>query len=260
MVLLAGLAAAITGICLIPGDRRGILRPRMQRMSRHLPGWAWVLVAAGMCWWMLPGLRVWIIIAMVSTATGVWLVSTMRRERLIGARRAETARMCGALAAQLAAGDLPDRALGRLTEDHPDLADVVHTRDIGGDVAAAWGRLGEQPGREGLVTLGRAWTLSRTTGAPLSPAVITVADHLRQARTLEQTVSAELSSARSSGRMMAGLPVIGLAMGFTTGGDPLHFLTTSWIGHLCLAGAAVLVCIGLVWTTRLGVRLTESRP
>ena len=160
----------------------------------------------------------------------------------------------------LAAGDLPDRALDRLVEDHSYLADVVHTREIGGDGAASLRALGQQPGREGLTTLGRAWALSQTTGAPLAPAVITVADQLRQGRGLEQTVTAELSAARSTGRMMAALPLVGLAMGFTTGGDPLEFLMTSWAGHLCLGGAVVLVCIGLMWTSRLGAGLTGERP
>ena len=47
---------------------------------------------------------------------------------------------------------------------------------------------------------------------------------------------------------MAGLPVVGVAMGYGFGGDPLPFLTPNLFRELCLLSAAVLPAAGLLWT------------
>lgn len=253
LILLSGISGVLALYCLAPRHRWQLLISDTPSANKTLPAWGWLVPTTAIYWVILPKARVWIVVVAALAATGAWLVTSIRKERKIAARRAKTARLCGSLAALLSAGDLPDRALDRLVEDHPELVDVVHARDIGGDVAEALARLGAQPGSEGLAAMSRAWALSHSTGAPLAPAVIGVADGIRQRRSLEQTVSAELASARSSGRLMAGLPLIGIAMGFTTGGDPINFLISNPIGQICLGAAVVLVCAGLLWTSRLGV-------
>ena len=64
---------------------------------------------------------------------------------------------------------------------------------------------------------------------------------------------------RATGRLLTALPLLGIGMGFVSGGDPVAFLTTTMIGKACLVGAVVLVCAGLVWTELLATRAQEHR-
>ena len=89
------------------------------------------------------------------------------------------------------------------------------------------------------------------TGAPIADAANRVADGLRSDAAAERLVEAELAAPRASGRMLAALPALGIALGYVSGGDPIAFLSGTWVGQLCLAAAVCLVCAGLVWTTLL---------
>ena len=68
----------------------------------------------------------------------------------------------------------------------------------------------------------------------------------------ERLVAGELAAPRATGKLLAGLPLLGIAMGYLTGGDPVDFLINQPLGRIALAAAICLVCAGLVWTTLLG--------
>jgi tight adherence protein B len=81
--------------------------------------------------------------------------------------------------------------------------------------------------------------------------VQSIAEHIREEKEQQSVVEAELSSARSTGRMLAFLPVVGVAMGVFIGADPLAFITGSLLGQVCALAASVLASIGLYWSERL---------
>ena len=86
---------------------------------------------------------------------------------------------------------------------------------------------------------------------PLSPVTRHVADTLRRQGDIRDQRRAELSTAKSTSRLLAGLPLVGVGMGFFVGANPLAFLADTMPGHLCLVAAATLICAGLIWTTYL---------
>ena len=49
-------------------------------------------------------------------------------------------------------------------------------------------------------------------------------------------------------RLLAALPLAGVALGYGFGGDPLAFLAGSLPGQLSLIGGVSLGCAGVVWT------------
>lgn len=50
---------------------------------------------------------------------------------------------------------------------------------------------------------------------------------------------------------MAVLPVLGLSLGAGMGANPVHVLTGTVVGAMCLAGGFALACAGLVWVDRI---------
>ena len=83
---------------------------------------------------------------------------------------------------------------------------------------------------ESLVELGIAWEVAERTGASLNATLDALTGRLSARRTVGHMVAAELSAPRATGRLLAVLPVAGVLLGYSFGGDPLAFLTGSLPG------------------------------
>lgn len=193
------------------------------------------------------------------TAVGVVVVVIRLRLRsravAICKRRAgEVAEVVDALAAELGAGVLPARALAHLAEDTPSLGSVAATSRLGGDIPYALRSVSSQSGAEVLSELASAWEVSERSGAPMAKVLGRLADRLRDERELRREIDAGLGPARSTARIMAVLPVFGLAMGTGTGVNPLQTLTATVFGSLCLAAGSALACVGLSWVDAIAAR------
>jgi len=185
------------------------------------------------------------------TATVIWLVSRGVVQRRATSNERQVVRACSVIAGQLDTGEIPARALTIAAEDAPLLASTVGALTVGGDVAGELMQLASRPGCSGLAEMARGWRLCERTGMPLSPLMRQVADSLIQLGDIREQRRAELASSRSTSRLLAGLPVVGLGMGFLVNANPLQFLSGSLAGHLCLIAAATLASAGLIWTEML---------
>ncbi|MCF6472946.1 pilus assembly protein TadB [Nonomuraea sp. MG754425] len=234
------------------------------------------------------------LIAALSTACAVWLwtgpnTATTRLAKLLAptaadprwkallhlltrptaatstpARRADAWRrasieLCQALAAELSAGHTPGESLTRAMAavDFPDpdlLRPVIAAARDGGDVSAALTASAPQEGGEGLRRLAACWEVSTTVGAGLASLIDRVAHTLRAAQAHRQDVAAQLAGPRTTARMLAVLPVLGILMAAALNMNPLAFLFGSLPGLMCLtAGVALDVC-GLWWTSRMATQ------
>jgi len=158
---------------------------------------------------------------------------------------------CDLLAAELAAGQPAEAALDQAAEAWPTIGPVAQCQAYGGDVPAALRRAALEPGAEGMALVAAAWHVSHRTGHGLADALSRVAQALRDARATDRVVRGELASARATARLMAALPLVALAIGAGSGGDPLAFLLGTPIGLACLAGGLGLGLAGLAWIERL---------
>ncbi|NUW33595.1 type II secretion system F family protein [Nonomuraea sp. SMC257] len=184
------------------------------------------------------------------------------------ARRADTWRratieLCQSLTAELTAGRTPGEALTRALEavDFPDpdaLRPVVAAARDGGDVASALASVAPAQGGEGLRRLAACWEVSVTAGAGLAALVDRVGSTLRTAQTHRQDVAAQLAGPRTTARMLAALPVLGIVMAAALNMHPLDFLFGSLPGLACLAVGIALDACGLWWTHRMAVRAQAS--
>ncbi|UPK75507.1 type II secretion system F family protein [Nocardioidaceae bacterium SCSIO 66511] len=171
--------------------------------------------------------------------------SALRTER--HRRQAETVDVCDAIVAELAAGSPPTRAVTNVAIDWPFLDPVAHCAELGGDVSQSLRNVAAARGREAIASIAAAWEVSVRTGAGLADVLDRLSTALRQDDEARQEVIAALGAPRATARVLAVLPVFGLALGAGIGGDPLAVLLESMLGAICLAAGSALAISGLLW-------------
>ena len=72
-----------------------------------------------------------------------------------------------------------------------------------------------------------------------------------QPATMGEIVSAELAAPRSTGKVMAVLPLVGIGLGYLLGGRPLSWLVAGPLGWACLLLGLLLAAAGVLWIERL---------
>lgn len=174
-----------------------------------------------------------------------------RRRRDRHRRQAETVDICDAIVAELNSGSPPVRALAQVADDWPSFRPVAHTAALGGDVAQTIRTLADDQGRESLRDLAAAWEVSARSGAGLSGVLDRLSAALRQDAEVRQEVAASLGAPRATAKVLAVLPVIGLALGTGIGGDPVAVLVDTMVGAICLAVGSLLAVAGLFWVERI---------
>ncbi len=203
-------------------------------------------VAAGA---LRPAFLVLVVVGAGWAGHRLWRARADARDRT--ATRERVLEACDLLAAELGAGQPPESALVRAAEAWPLLAPVARTTALGGDVPSALRLLSARPGAEGLALVAAAWVVAHRTGHGLADALSRLAESLRRAAATDRVVQGELASARATARLGGGLPVVALAMGAGSGGDPVGFLLGTPIGLACLAGGLLLGFAGLAWIERI---------
>ena len=105
---------------------------------------------------------------------------------------------------------------------------------------------------EGRVSVAAA--LSARTGCSLATVVGAVEDDLRVRLGHERELRSLTAGPRASVALLAGLPLLGLAMGSGVGAHPWHVLTATGTGQLLLVLGVALELTGIAWSARLTAR------
>jgi tight adherence protein B len=174
-----------------------------------------------------------------------------------GRRRARERAELAALAEGLGAFGAELRA-GRSLEEAVDAAAAACGREAAARlVRAVRAPQSGDPGRGGgalPAALGRisaAVLLSGRTGCSLAEVVAAVEDDLRARLRAERELRSATAAPRAGAALLAGLPVLGLAMGAGVGADPWGVLTTTAAGQVLLVAGVGLEAAGVVWSGRL---------
>lgn len=200
--------------------------------------------------------------ASIAAAPVGWRMLAGRAARKRAAVEEAVPEFCTALAGELRTGRPPAVALAAAADAAPSevrelLAPAVGVARLGGDVVGVLRSAAMRPGAEALQRLAACWQVAAGLGAAPGPA-------LRQLAAAEQDrlrhrgeVAAELAGVRATAAVLAGLPVVGLALGTSIGGKPWSFLLHTVPGAACLAVGAALEVAGLAWTDRLAARASR---
>ncbi len=233
---------------------RPLLAPAADRLRARLRV-EWVSLAVGVVLAVLGAS----VLPVVAGAAGVPVLRRVRRAAAARKKRDGRAdavvALCGALAGELRAGRQPGEALLPAARDSEGLGDhqaaVLAAARFGGDVPGALTAAARQPGAEGLRGLAACWRVAVDQGAGLADGLDRLEAALRAERDQRADLRAQLSGARTTAVMLAGLPVVGLALGAALGADPLHVLLHTPSGTVCLAVGGVLEGLGLWWALRI---------
>lgn len=112
-------------------------------------------------------------------------------------------------------------------------------------------RLSGEPGAEGLRLLAACWRVGAERGGTLATVLDGLASALRAEEAQRQEVVTQLAGPRTTARMLALLPFLGLGMAAALGANPLGFLFGTLPGAGCLLLGVGLDLVGLWWTRRL---------
>ncbi len=248
--IFAGLAAFL----LAPASGETRIRQCQARRGRSLNMRLVGLVAVNLIVFLLaPKAVYWALILSVAYTCFTWVLALNRQATRRRAASKQVLHGCNVLVGQLKTGTIPARAIRVAAQECPQLESIVLAQAVGANVADAMRRAAECDGAKGFARLAGAWQLCQRTGAPVAPAVEQVVAGLRRTERTNQTVATELSSAKATGRLLACLPVVGLAFGFAAGGNPIKFLAGITAGNVCLTLSVLLACAGVVWTEKLAM-------
>jgi tight adherence protein B len=104
---------------------------------------------------------------------------------------------------------------------------------------------------EPVARISGAVLLSGRTGCSLADVLGALEDDLRARHRHELELRATTAGPRAGALLLAGLPVLGLAMGGGVGADPWRVLTTTGTGQVLLVAGVALEVAGVLWVARL---------
>lgn len=195
------------------------------------------------------------LLVVLTAATLVWLTVVLveRRRRVSGAaaRREQVVAAVEAMLGELAAGQPPGRALACAVDAWPELAPAASAHRLGSDVPDQLRQVADLPGAGALGQVAAAWELCGGSGVSLADALEQVLATVRAEHDVMLAVTGELAAARATVRLVAGLPLLVLAMGSGIGADPWAFLIGTTPGQLCLWSGVTLATVGVMWLERI---------
>lgn len=173
---------------------------------------------------------------------------------------APVAELLAGLAGELSAGqplaDALEAAAAGLTPDP-----CPHARRaarVGDSIPAGLRRDARARGAHGLRALAACWEVAQGSGAGLAQAVGRLADGQRASAEAQAQLDAEVAAVRTSARLLAALPLVGLLGGHWMGADPVGWLTGSWGGRGVLLVGLALQAAGLLWLHRIVAAVRTS--
>jgi tight adherence protein B len=188
--------------------------------------------------------------------TLVWVVVGRMNLKKALQRTKDVARAAQILESLLALGHIPTTALKLASEECPVIEPAVASVHMGGDPWEVMEHLARVPGQAGLSAIGQAWRVSHVSGSSMHEGLERVRKNLEEAASTADVVAGELAGPRATGQLLAVLPLIGIAMAYGLGADPIQFFTSSVMGRACFIVGLGLGCLGVIWSEILAIQVS----
>lgn len=180
--------------------------------------------------------------------------------RTYGKRRSASIEFLGALSAELSVGQPLVSAFERAAASIPVVIcpQSCSAARMGGDLAESLKRDAAREQLPALRALSALWSVSEESGASLAAAVARLAESQLASEEIRGTLQAELAGPKATAKVLAGLPVLGMLLGASLGGDPVGWLTGSIWGIAVLITGVGLEVLGVLWVNRM-MKAVEKR-
>ncbi len=250
---LAGLLVLAVVLLVLPARGGGLRRLRAPSPRRLGAGGRWLVAPFAGVIAVVLGAQILVSALALGVIVALVLVQRAqhRRRAAAAARRTQIVEALDVLAADLTAGRPPIDALEGAAASCPEFQVAYAAAKLGGDVPGALEVAAESPGAAGLRALAATWRVADESGAAFASLAERLSESLRADEAVHRQTAAGLAGARSTARILAALPVFGIALGYSLGARPLTFLTATPAGWFCLAAGLGLTTLGLHWTSRL---------
>jgi tight adherence protein B len=96
-----------------------------------------------------------------------------------------------------------------------------------------------------------AWVVADQTGCGLARPLARLHHAVHTEERLREEVIAQLAGPRVTARLLAALPLVGVALGVGLGADPVGFLVGTPVGLGCTVLGLTLIATGMWWTSRI---------
>ncbi|MFT4397685.1 type II secretion system F family protein [Gordonia lacunae] len=111
--------------------------------------------------------------------------------------------------------------------------------------------VGDDSGAGSWVRIGVAWQIADDRGLPMADLLGAVRSDLQARRGFADRTRAGLSGPRATAAVLAGLPLLGIALGQATGAGPIQVLLGGGLGGVLLVVGCGLVAAGIGWSERI---------
>ncbi|MFC9788091.1 type II secretion system F family protein [Rhodococcus sp. NPDC127528] len=200
--------------------------------------------------------------ALAAATLACTVAHRVRRRRLGRDRVAEQRGLLAALEAavgELRVGTHPAAACATAAEEAKGTAaeafrGAAATARLGGSAAAGLRAPGGAIDAD-LDRIAAAWKVAEQHGIALAELLDAARTDLLGRIRFRDRVESGLAGARATAAVLAGLPLLGIALGQLMGAGPLRVLLSGGLGGVLLVLGTVLVCAGLLWTDRITGRV-----
>lgn len=244
---------------------------RLTRMRPSAPGlrtphWKWAVPVLIGVVAVTFGIEV-TVAAIMLAAVVLWRDARRRRRLAVEQADADLLTALSIMIAEMSVGALAATACaaaaGELARTRPDsavaqeLSLLAGRAALGGQMslsASAQARGGS--GNAVWERIGTTWQLSDRHGLPMIDLLVAVRTDLLAQNAFDARTRAGLAGPRATATVLAGLPVLGIALGQATGADPLDVLTGGGLGGVLLIVGIAFVVAGLCWSDRIVERVS----
>ncbi|MCG7633062.1 type II secretion system protein F [Gordonia McavH-238-E] len=173
-------------------------------------------------------------------------LSLMIAELSVGA---PPVRACEVAVAELRRRDPGDGGSGSAIADG--LEAMACRAALGGSVLDSTSGDDASAGGESWRRIGVAWQIADDRGLPMGDLLGAVRSDLQARRGFADRTRAGLSGPRATAAVLAGLPLLGIALGQATGAGPIQVLLGGGLGGVLLVVGCGLVAAGIGWSERI---------
>ena len=202
------------------------------------------------------------IAALLVVAMAGWRIRRSARAAQSDRARDDLLTALSLMIAELSVGSPPARACAVAAQQVAARAVGVGSSEVGAALGAMAGRaeLGgsvvldsevEVAGDESWRRIALAWSTSDVLGLPLADLLESVRADLLARKAFAERTRAGLAGARATASVLAGLPLLGIALGQGTGARPVQTLLGGGIGGVLLVLGTGLGVLGAVWSERI---------